>query len=72
MSDHRAAVNCGPLPLVITTGAPNRLIQPEKRAVAQSAAVVKEGGTASSQRVFLSVIVFSHVGIPNRSGRIRR
>ena len=54
---HRLDVNCVPLSEVMTEGTPNRWIQPEKRAAAQSAAAVLLSGTASGQRVVRSTTV---------------
>ena len=56
-ADHREDVNCGPLSLVMMQGKPNRCIHPVRRAAAQLAAVVPDKGTASGQRVVLSMIV---------------
>jgi hypothetical protein len=54
---HNEDVNCGPLSLVMMSGTPNLWIHPWRRAAAQSAAVVEASGTASGQRVVLSMIV---------------
>jgi hypothetical protein len=56
-ADHRLEVNCAPLSDVMTEGTPNRWIQPEKRADAQSAAAILLRGMASGQRVVRSTIV---------------
>ena len=46
-----------PLPEVIVFGTPNRVIQFEKIALTVSAVEVVEDGTASDQRVDLSMMV---------------
>jgi hypothetical protein len=56
-ADHRLDVNCAPLSEVMTEGTPNRCIQPENRAAAQSAAATPLRGIASGQRVVRSTIV---------------
>jgi hypothetical protein len=56
-ADHKLDVNCAPLSEVMTEGIPNLCIQPEKRAAAQSAAVILLSGIASGQRVVRSTIV---------------
>ncbi len=50
-------MNCGPLSDVMAAGTPNRAIQPETRAVAQSAALVLSMGMASIHLLFLSIMV---------------
>jgi hypothetical protein len=54
---HNEDVNCGPLSLVMIAGTPNLWIHPWRRAAAQSAAVVEASGSASGQRVVLSITV---------------
>jgi hypothetical protein len=54
---HKEDVNCGPLSLVMIAGTPNLWIHPWRRAAAQSAAVVDASGSASGQRVVLSITV---------------
>ena len=53
----KGEVNCVPLPEVIVFGTPNRVIQFEKIALTVSAVEVVEDGTASDQRVDLSMMV---------------
>ena len=52
-----AEVNWLPLSEVMAAGTPKRAIHPLKRACAQSAAAVVRSGTASAQRVVLSMTV---------------
>ncbi len=54
---HRADVNWDPLSDVMLAGTPNRVTQPAKRALAQSAAVMYESGMASGHLKVLSMIV---------------
>ncbi len=54
---HNEDVNCGSLSLVMIAGTPNLWIHPWRRAAAQSAAVVEASGSASGQRVVLSIMV---------------
>jgi len=54
---HGEEVTCGPLSEVIAVRTPNLAIQFEKRALAQSAVKVVKSGTASGQRVVLSIMV---------------
>jgi hypothetical protein len=54
---HNEDVNCGPLSLVMIAGTPNLWIHPCRRAAAQLAAVVEASGSASGQRVVLSITV---------------
>jgi hypothetical protein len=54
---HNADVNWAPLSLVIVEGTPKSCTHPTRRASAQAAAVMEASGTASGQRVVLSMIV---------------
>jgi hypothetical protein len=54
---HKADVNWAPLSDVMVAGTPNLDTQPAKRALAQSAAVMDERGTASGHLNVLSIIV---------------
>ena len=56
-ADHKEDVNCAPRSEVMDCGTPNLAIQAANRACAQSAAEVFTKGTASNQRVDLSIIV---------------
>ena len=50
-------MNWAPLSDVMVAGTPNQETQPAKRALAQSAAVMDERGTASGHLDVLSIIV---------------
>ena len=65
-ADHKAEVNWVPLSLVITAGTPNLEIHPWNMAVAHSAAEIPTSGTASGQRVDLSIKVRRYVNPPDR------
>ncbi len=54
---HRADVNWVPLSDVMLSGTPNRNIQPAKKALAQSGAVMDESGMASGHLEVQSIIV---------------
>jgi hypothetical protein len=54
---HTADENCTPRSDVRTAGTPNLATQPDIRAAAQLSAVVERRGTASHQRVDLSIMV---------------
>jgi hypothetical protein len=54
---HKADVNWDPLSDVMVAGTPNLDTQPAKRALAQSAAVMDERGTASGHLDVLSIIM---------------
>ncbi len=62
---HKAAhtddVNWAPLSEVMVSGTPNLHTQEEQRAAAQEAADVSLNGTASAQRVVLSIMVKTYV-----------
>jgi hypothetical protein len=65
-------VNCRPRSLVIVDGTPKRWIHPERRACAQSAAVVEVSGTASGHLVVRSITVNKWVNQDNcGSGQTR-
>ena len=57
MAAQSAAVNCGPLSLVMVVGTPNLWIHPCSSAVAQSAAEVADIGIASGHLVVRSMTV---------------
>jgi hypothetical protein len=61
ISDHKAEANCVPLSVVITLGTPNLKIQPAIRASAHVATSMFISGTASNQRVDLSIIVIMYL-----------
>jgi hypothetical protein len=56
-ASHKADMNWASLSDVMVAGTPNLDTQPAKRALAQSAAVMDERGTASSHLDVLSIIV---------------
>jgi hypothetical protein len=67
---HNEDVNCGPLSLVMVSGTPNLCTHPWRRAAAQSAAVVEASGTASGQRVVLSITVNRYERTRQRTDQI--
>jgi hypothetical protein len=54
---HKADVNWTPLSDVMVAGTPNLEIQPGKRTLAESAAVMEGSGIASSHQDVLSIMV---------------
>ena len=56
-TSQREDINCAPQSEVILAGTPNRKIQPEIRALVQSAAEMEDRGTASGQHEVLSRMV---------------
>jgi hypothetical protein len=58
---HKANVNWAPLSDVMVAGTPNLEIQPAKRTLAESAAVMEGSGIASGHQDVLSIMVNRYV-----------